>query len=74
MEDGRLMDKCPGQDRKDIISRVVQCKCGAEVEIFSDEIRIKCHNCKKFIYQEDLPNCLQWCKFPCVLKKLEKEK
>jgi hypothetical protein len=62
-------NKCPGQTRKNIISRVIPCKCGAEVEIFSDEIRIKCNKCKEFIYQAALPDCLKWCKFPCVLKK-----
>ena len=36
-------------------------KCGAEVEIFSDETRIKCQKCGTMIFKEQLPTCIEWC-------------
>jgi hypothetical protein len=35
-------------------------KCRAEVEMFSDETRVKC-KCGEFVYKENLPSCLDWC-------------
>ncbi len=36
-------------------------KCGAEVEIFSDELRVRCYKCKEFVYKEMTPSCIDWC-------------
>jgi len=35
--------------------------CGAEVEIFSDEMRVKCHKCGKYVRREKVPSCIEWC-------------
>jgi len=35
--------------------------CGAEVEIFSDEFRRKCHQCKAVVEKDAVPNCASWC-------------
>jgi len=54
--------KCPGQDMRNLRVSVHKCpNCGAEVEIFSDELRVKCPKCKKYIYKERVPSCIEWC-------------
>jgi DNA-directed RNA polymerase subunit RPC12/RpoP len=54
--------KCPGQDMRNLRVSVHKCpNCGAEVEIFSDELRVKCPNCKKYVYKERVPSCIEWC-------------
>jgi len=35
--------------------------CGAEVEIFSDEIKVKCLKCGEMVYREKIPSCIDWC-------------
>jgi len=35
--------------------------CGAEVEIFSDEIKVKCQKCGENVYREKIPSCIDWC-------------
>jgi len=35
--------------------------CGAEVEIFSDETRIKCQKCGTMVFKEKMPSCIEWC-------------
>ncbi len=35
--------------------------CGAEVEMFSDELRIKCRKCGEYVYKEKTPSCIEWC-------------
>ena len=32
-----------------------------EVEIFSDEIKVKCQKCGKNVYREKIPSCIDWC-------------
>ena len=36
-------------------------KCGAEVEIFSDELQIRCQKCGEKVYKEKIPSCIDWC-------------
>lgn len=58
-----MIDKCPGQDRRNLkIDRIVCASCGYEMEIFSDELRVRCYNCKKDIYRQRHPSCIDWCK------------
>jgi len=57
-----MYSRCPGQDGRNL--RVALCKCpncGAEVEIFSDEIRVKCHKCGQQVYRDRIPSCIEWC-------------
>jgi hypothetical protein len=35
--------------------------CGAEVEIFSDEGRVKCHVCGGYVCKDEVPSCAEWC-------------
>ena len=35
--------------------------CGAEVEIFSDELGVKCRKCGTKVYKEQTPSCIDWC-------------
>ncbi len=59
-----MINKCPGQDKKDIKAEIIGCpKCGYEVELFSDEIKAKCPKCQAHIYRETLPTCIDWCKY-----------
>lgn len=54
--------KCPGQDNQKLTVSLHPCpKCGYRVEMFSDELRIKCPKCKTEVVCETAPNCLQWC-------------
>jgi len=59
-----MLDKCPGAAtirRPTII--VKKCpECGVEVEIFSDEMQVKCSTCGFTVYN-DLESCIQWCKY-----------
>ncbi len=37
-------------------------QCGAEIEIFSNEVKAVCENCGFVIYQ-DIQSCVRWCKY-----------
>jgi ribosomal protein S27E len=54
--------KCPGQDMRNLRVSLHKCPgCGAEVEIFSDEMRVKCRKCGEMVYKEKVPSCVDWC-------------
>jgi DNA-directed RNA polymerase subunit RPC12/RpoP len=54
--------KCPGQDIRNLRAALYKCpNCGAEVEMFSDELKIKCRKCGKYVYKELTPSCIEWC-------------
>jgi len=54
--------RCPGQDNRNLRVKLYKCpKCGNEVEIFSDEIRVKCNKCGEYVVSEQLPSCIEWC-------------
>ena len=54
--------KCPGQDTRNLRAAMYKCPtCGAEVEMFSDELRIKCRKCGEYVYKEQTPSCIEWC-------------
>jgi HD superfamily phosphodiesterase/predicted RNA-binding Zn-ribbon protein involved in translation (DUF1610 family) len=58
-----VMNKCPGQDPKNIESKSIKCpSCGYAMEIFSDEVKAKCPQCKNITYAERMPSCVDWCK------------
>jgi len=57
-----MYSKCPGQDFRNLRVQLYKCpNCGAEVEIFSDEIKVKCHKCGKNVFREKIPSCIEWC-------------
>jgi DNA-directed RNA polymerase subunit RPC12/RpoP len=49
----------PGQDTRNLRVELYKCpNCGAEVEIFSNEVKVKCYQCGKMVYRERLPSCI----------------
>lgn len=58
-----MISKCPGQDKRNIkVENLICPACGHELEIFSDEIKVKCLKCRKFASRARLPSCVDWCK------------
>ncbi len=54
--------QCPGRDFRKLRVGLYKCPhCGTEVEIFSDEARVKCHKCGQMVYREKMPSCIDWC-------------
>ncbi len=54
--------RCPGQDFRKLRVSLRRCpNCGAEVEIFSDEIKVKCRQCGEKVFKEKMPSCVEWC-------------
>lgn len=70
--------ECPGAKKiKYPEPRVLRCPfCGTEVEIWTDEIKTVCPDCKNEVFypKKDL-NCLEWCKYAkeCVGEKRYKK-
>ena len=57
-----MVSKCPGQDSRNLRVSLHKCPgCGAEVEIFSDEIKVKCPKCGEAVYRDKVPSCIDWC-------------
>ena len=57
-----MYTRCPGQDSRNLRAALYKCpKCGAEVEIFSDEIKVKCRECGESVFREKIPSCVEWC-------------
>jgi hypothetical protein len=57
-----MVSRCPGQDGRNLTVSLYICPgCGTEVEIFSDETRIKCRKCGAWVYRDKLPSCIDWC-------------
>jgi len=58
-----MQSKCPGQDSRHLTISIHPCpQCGREVEMFSDEMRVKCPYCKGRVEKKTVPTCIQWCK------------
>ncbi len=58
-----MTSKCPGQDSRKLTASIHNCpQCGKGVEMFSDEMNIRCPNCKTLVEKENVPNCIEWCK------------
>jgi len=53
---------CPGQEMRNLRVELYKCpNCGAEVEVFSSEVKVKCYQCGEPVYREKLPSCIEWC-------------
>jgi hypothetical protein len=58
-----VVNKCPGQDDRFIKAEKIICPgCGYEMEIFSDEMKVRCPKCKILACKDRLPSCIDWCK------------
>jgi DNA-directed RNA polymerase subunit RPC12/RpoP len=57
-----MYSRCPGQDMRNLRVALYKCpSCGAEVEMFSDEMKVKCPKCGAKVYREKTPSCVEWC-------------
>ncbi|MEE8193994.1 MAG: hypothetical protein V3T73_00650 [Dehalococcoidales bacterium] len=57
-----MYSKCPGQDSRKLRVALYKCpNCSAEVEIFSDELRVRCRKCGEYVYRKKMPSCIDWC-------------
>ena len=57
-----MVTHCPGQDSRNLKISLHKCPgCGAEVELFSDELKIKCRKYGTYVYKEKTPTCIEWC-------------
>ena len=59
------MTRCPGQDGRSLKVESIKCpNCGYEIEIFSDEMRVRCPNCKLPVFRDLKENsCVFWCQY-----------
>ena len=56
-----MINRCPGMTNA-VRLQLQSCpKCGAEVEIFTSEVKVKCGQCGEMVYSERLPSCVDWC-------------
>ena len=58
-----MPDHCPGSaNLRTPTLAIKKCpQCGEEVELFSNDISVKC-NCGFEVYN-DIASCVQWCKY-----------
>jgi len=69
-----MSSKCPGAIRfRQPEPELINCpSCGKEVEIWTDEVKVTCPNCKTMVTREGTPTCIDWCKYAkeCVGEKV----
>lgn len=58
-----MATSCPGARAiQEPRPECVRCPhCQQEVEIWSDEYRVRCPGCRAWIYREQGATCLDWC-------------
>lgn len=58
-----MLDHCPGTaNLRTPTLAVKRCpQCGGEVEVFSNDISVRCGTCGFEVYN-DILSCVQWCK------------
>ena len=58
-----MLGKCPGSGNiRTPVPSLKKCpECGEEVEIWSDELRVKCTRCGATVLKENVPSCIEWC-------------
>ena len=55
-----MYDKCPSKSMRNLKAKIYKCRnCGGEVEMFSDELRTRCKKCRRFIFKDQLPYCIE---------------
>jgi len=37
------------------------CRCGGEIEIWTDEVKATCPNCGTMNFRQASPSCIDWC-------------
>jgi len=60
-----LFKGCPGAvNVREAKPEDIECsQCGAEVEIWSDELTARCSQCGARVSRELGPSCIDWCSF-----------
>ena len=54
-----MFNKCPGQDNLNLRLELYKCpNCDAEVEMFSNETKVRCYQYGQMVYKEKLPSCI----------------
>ncbi len=57
-----MYSRCPGQDIANLRVKLYKCpNCGAEVELFSDEVSVRCQKCGEKVYSDMSTSCIDWC-------------
>jgi hypothetical protein len=58
-----MLDHCPGAANIQTPTLTIKkCPhCGAQVEVFSNDISVKCSGCGFTVYN-DIESCIQWCR------------
>ena len=76
-----MLDHCPGAANiRTPTLTIKKCpRCGEDVEVFSNDVRVTCSTCGFVIYN-DIQSCVEWCTYAreCVgeetYRKLTAEK
>ncbi len=74
-----LMSSCPGSKIfKNPVPEPIACSgCNEELEIWSDEIMVRCKKCGSVTFKSRMPSCIDWCKHadacvgPEIMKRLK---
>lgn len=58
-----MLDRCPGSSLlRTPTLEIRKCpQCGEELEIFSNDLKVKCSNCG-FVVYNDIQSCAMWCR------------
>jgi hypothetical protein len=73
-----MLGSCPGSKIfKSPMPEPIACSgCHEELEIWTDEMKVRCKKCGTVTYKDRMPSCIDWCKHaedcvgPDILKKL----
>jgi transposase len=59
-----MLDRCPGAANiRTPTLTIKKCpRCGEEIEVFSNDVSVKCSRCGFTVYN-DILSCVQWCKY-----------
>jgi LSD1 subclass zinc finger protein len=72
-----LMSACPGSKvLKGPTPESITCSgCGEELEIWTDEMKVRCKKCNAITYKARMPSCIDWCKYAesCVGSELYRQ-
>jgi NADH pyrophosphatase NudC (nudix superfamily) len=57
-----MLDRCPGGSLlRTPTLEIRKCpQCGEELEVFSNDLSVKCSNCG-FVVYNDVQSCARWC-------------
>ncbi len=72
-----LMNSCPGSKifKNPMPESILCSNCHEELEIWTDELSVKCTKCGAITYKSRMPSCIDWCQHAegCVGPELYKK-